>query len=112
MQDVDELSNEQKKIFVVAYDISPEWHLKVQAAFQKYTDNAVSKTVNLPNSAKPEDIRKLYLLAWKLKCKGITAYRYGSKKEQVLRFTGKAPLEHVTVEEEFAGGCPSSVCPF
>ncbi|MEM4247210.1 MAG: adenosylcobalamin-dependent ribonucleoside-diphosphate reductase, partial [Candidatus Woesearchaeota archaeon] len=93
-----------KRIFVTSLDIKPEWHVKMQAAFQKYTDNAVSKTVNLPANAKPQDVEKIYLLAHKLKCKGITVYRYGSKKDQVLTI-GKLPPEHVTVEEEYTGGC-------
>jgi ribonucleoside-diphosphate reductase alpha chain len=75
-----------KKIFITAFDVKPEEHLYIQAAFQKYTDNSVSKTVNLPAQATPEDVRKIYLLAHKLKCKGITIYRYGTKKEQVLSF--------------------------
>jgi ribonucleoside-diphosphate reductase alpha chain len=100
-----------KKAFVTSFDIKPEWHVKMQAAWQKFTDNAVSKTVNLPGNAKPQDVEKIYHLAHKLACKGITVYRYGSKKDQVLTI-GKIPAEQVTVEEEFAGGCPSDVCPF
>ncbi len=73
-----------QKLFVTAMDIKPESHLKIQAAFQKYTDNAVSKTINLPNKATISDIKKIFLLAHKLKCKGITIYRYGSKPKQVL----------------------------
>lgn len=73
-----------KRIFKTAQDIEPEWHVKIQAAFQKYTDNAVSKTVNLKETATSEDIEKIFMLAYKLKCKGITVYRYNSRKEQVL----------------------------
>lgn len=75
---------EIKRLFATATEISPEWHVKVQAAFQKYTDNAISKTVNLPSTAKTKDVEKIFMLAWKLKCKGVTVYRYGSKKEQVI----------------------------
>ena len=114
IKDLDGIPEDVKKIFVTAFDVEPEWHVRMQAAFQKYTDNAVAKTVNLPREATPEDVRKVFMLAYKLKCKGITVYRYGSKKEQVLTITPPemALLEEepVTVDSEYAGGCPVPVC--
>jgi len=88
-----------KKIFVTSFDIKPDWHVKIQAAFQKYVDNAVSKTVNISYDTKPHEIQKIYELAYKMKCKGITVYRYGSKKTQVLY-----------VGETTGSECPSGLC--
>lgn len=111
IQNVAGIPGDVKKLFVTTFDIKPEAHVKMQAAWQKFSDNAVSKTVNLPNNAKPADVEKAYLLAAKLKCKGITVYRDGSKKEQILSI-GKAAPEHLVVAEEFSGGCPNNTCPF
>lgn len=97
-----------KKIYVTALDIKPEWHVKMQAAFQKYTDNAVSKTVNLSKNTTINEIKKIFMLAWRLKCKGITVYRYGSKPEQVL-YLGKGK-ELTKVKLHYAGGSLCSEC--
>ncbi len=85
IQNFEEIPEQIRRLFVTAYDISPEWHVKMQAAFQKYTDNGVSKTINFPNWATPQDIEKAYEMAWTLGCKGITVYRDASKNVQVLQ---------------------------
>lgn len=91
---------EVRRIFPVAHDIQPEFHVKMQAMFQRYVDNAVSKTINLPENATLDQTRSIFHLAHKLKCKGVTIYRYGSKELQALEFGDITQF----------GSCSSGVC--
>ena len=89
LKDIDEVPSEFKRIFVTAHEISPKWHVRTQAAFQKFVDNAVSKTVNFPSSATVQDVEDVYMLAYRLDCKGITIFRDKSRGTQVLQVEGK-----------------------
>jgi len=119
IRDMDGIPESVKRLFVTAHDISPEWHVRMQAAFQRSTHNAVSKTINFPHSATREDVRNAYILAYELACKGITIYRDRSKDAQVLNIAAKeeeavearAPRRRAKVTtgvtERVATGCGS-----
>jgi ribonucleoside-diphosphate reductase alpha chain len=102
IQDLKEIPQKWRRLFVTAHDITAEMHVQMQAAFQKHSDNAVSKTINFPNWATPNDVEKAYMLAWKLGCKGITVYRHASREAQVLR-----PVESDGTVADFSTACPT-----
>lgn len=84
LSDIPSIPEEVRKLFVTSFEIPPYWHIKMQAAFQEYTDNAVSKTINFPKTATKEEVREAFLMAYRERCKGLTIYRSGSKEKQVL----------------------------
>ncbi|MGV0775985.1 adenosylcobalamin-dependent ribonucleoside-diphosphate reductase [Mycolicibacterium elephantis] len=104
-----QLSASVRAAFPTAAEIAPEWHLRMQSAVQRHVDAAVSKTVNLPATATVDDVRGIYLAAWKAKVKGITVYRYGSREGQVLSYAAPdaAPARADTV---YSGGCIARSC--
>jgi ribonucleoside-diphosphate reductase alpha chain len=116
IKDFKEITADTKRLFVTSFDIKPEWHIRIQAAFQKYIDNATSKSVLLPYDATVDDVRNVFLLAYRLGCKVITVYRYGSKREDLLNI-GSISVEkigendeYVSADIEYSGGSPTSLC--
>lgn len=113
ISEISQIPKSVREVFRTALDIDPLFHVKMQAAFQKNIDNAVSKTVNLPENSTPNKVREIFLLAHKLNCKGITVYRYGSRKDQVLQLASrKKERKQISADVEYSGGCPLNTCNF
>lgn len=113
IQNIKEIPEKLKNAFKTALEIKPELHLLMQAVFQKHTDNAVSKTINLPENATISQVKNIFMLAYKLKCKGITVFRYGSKQSQVL-YLGedfRDEIDFIQLDENFSG-CSKIHCNF
>ena len=98
--DFEQIPSSVKRVFITAHEISPIWHVRMQAAFQGFVDNAVSKTVNFPNSATEQDVEEVFMLAHRLGCKGITIYRDGSRDSQVLQVEGRKSDSEKTYAKE------------
>jgi ribonucleoside-diphosphate reductase alpha chain len=105
-----EVREEVQKLFVTSFDISPEWHVRMQAAFQEFTDNGVSKTINFPESASREAIAETYHLAFELGVKGITVYRNNSRQDQPMSLESASPAMEEKAKEERAGNTSAIRC--
>lgn len=103
IQDIDEISDEAKRIFKTSSEIDYEWHIKMQSTFQKYVDNSISKTINASNDATIEDVKESFMMAWEKGCKGMTFYREGSRQEEALK-KGKEDGDDVEYRKDVVSG--------
>jgi ribonucleoside-diphosphate reductase alpha chain len=103
---INAIPDDMKRVFVTAHDISPEWHTRMQGAFQKHCDSSISKTINLPHDADREDVREVYEMAWRLNCKGVTIYRDGCRDAQPMALKSSEKKK-----EEKAPAAPVVVAP-
>ena len=110
IRELTEIPEDVRAVFGTAHEIDPQWHVKTQATFQKYTDNGVSKTINLRHDTKVEDVKSAYMMAWETGCIGITVFRDGCKEEQVLNLgTGSTKKEEKSTQETLIKPRPTKV---
>jgi len=102
VQGIDQVPGYWQRVFITSHGISPEWHVRMQAAFQEFSDSAVSKTINLPSHATSKEVKEAYMLSYKLGCKGITVYRDGARPDQVMNVGESKKKEEKKEEKKVA----------
>jgi ribonucleoside-diphosphate reductase alpha chain len=109
VKDIDELDEQNRRLFVTSFDITPDWHVKMQAAWQEFSDNGVSKTINFPEAASREDVAKAYHMAYELGIKGITTYRNNSRQDQPMVISRAASGKSEQFEQKTDSELPTSI---
>lgn len=107
---IDDIPEDVRAVFVCAHDISPEWHIKMQAAFQKHCDSSISKTINFPSEAGPDDVDAIYRMAYSLRCKGVTVYRDGCRSSQPMALAD-SEKKHEEMKAKAAGSPSAAAVP-